>query len=49
MSIALRKTLASESNGTGTELLVTRENGYELRVEPERIDLWRFERLVARR
>ena len=41
----LRKTLASESNGTGTELLVTRENGYELRVQPERIDLWRFERL----
>jgi DNA-binding SARP family transcriptional activator len=42
----LRKALAAEGNSTGSDLLVTRENGYELRVDPERIDLWRFERLV---
>jgi DNA-binding SARP family transcriptional activator len=40
----LRKVLADAGAG---DLLVTRENGYELVVEPERIDAHRFERLVA--
>ena len=42
----LRKALATEGNSTGSDLLVTRENGYQLRVDPERIDLWRFECLA---
>src|SRR5918999_765610 len=40
----LRKVLADAG---AADLLVTRENGYELVVEPERIDAHRFERLVA--
>jgi DNA-binding SARP family transcriptional activator/class 3 adenylate cyclase len=40
----LRKALADAG---AADLLVTRENGYELVVEPERIDAHRFERLVA--
>ena len=39
----LRKALGPEGN----ELLVTRPPGYALRVEPEQVDLRRFERLVA--
>ena len=31
----------------GDDLLVTHPPGYALRVEPGRLDLWRFERLVA--
>ena len=37
----LRKTLAAD------DVVLTREHGYELRVEPDRVDANRFERLVA--
>jgi WD40 repeat protein/DNA-binding SARP family transcriptional activator len=41
----LRKTLA---NGNGSDgLLVTRDHGYQLKLDPERLDAYRFERLVA--
>jgi DNA-binding SARP family transcriptional activator len=39
----LRKALAR----AGTELIATRERGYELRVEPELVDAQRFERLMG--
>ena len=43
----LRRALAGH-NGTGSaQLVVTRERGYELRLEPERLDSNRFVRLVA--
>ena len=44
----LRKALASGAGNVahGDGPVVTREHGYELRVEPERIDARRFERLV---
>jgi DNA-binding SARP family transcriptional activator len=42
----LRKALAGEA-GNGSGVVVTRESGYELRVDPERLDAQRFERLVA--
>jgi predicted ATPase/DNA-binding SARP family transcriptional activator len=43
----LRKALdAGAGNGAG-ELIVTREHGYELKLDPERLDSHRFERLVA--
>jgi predicted ATPase/DNA-binding SARP family transcriptional activator len=41
----LRKALAA-SNGT-PDLIVTREHGYQLALDPERLDSHRFERLVA--
>ena len=37
----LRKTLAAD------DVVLTRDHGYELRVEPDRVDANRFERLVA--
>jgi predicted ATPase/class 3 adenylate cyclase/DNA-binding winged helix-turn-helix (wHTH) protein len=40
----LRKALAA---GAGGELIVTRERGYECRLDPERLDSHRFERLTA--
>jgi DNA-binding SARP family transcriptional activator len=40
----LRKALGDAG---ATDLLVTRENGYELVVDPEQLDARRFERLVA--
>jgi SARP family transcriptional regulator, regulator of embCAB operon len=45
----LRKALAaSAGNGAaGDGLLVTRERGYELRLDPDLLDAHRFERLVA--
>jgi DNA-binding SARP family transcriptional activator len=45
----LRKALAAGAGagGAGGGLLVTRERGYELRLDPERLDSNRFERLVA--
>jgi DNA-binding SARP family transcriptional activator len=44
----LRKALAGAGNGgAGGALLVTRERGYELRLDPERLDSRRFEQLVA--
>src|SRR5918992_1226538 len=39
----LRKALAA---GAGRELVVTRERGYELELDPERLDSNRFERLL---
>jgi DNA-binding SARP family transcriptional activator len=42
----LRKALARDGDAPSLELLVTRENGYELNVDPERIDVARFERLA---
>ncbi|WP_086824685.1 BTAD domain-containing putative transcriptional regulator [Allokutzneria sp. NRRL B-24872] len=42
----LRTVLASNSDGTHTPLLLTHAPGYVLRVEPERIDLSRFESLA---
>ena len=43
----LRKALAGENGSATADLLVTRERGYELRLDPERLDSHRFERLVA--
>jgi DNA-binding SARP family transcriptional activator/WD40 repeat protein len=43
----LRKALASGDGNGSAELVVTRERGYELKLDPERVDLHRFERLVA--
>jgi class 3 adenylate cyclase/DNA-binding SARP family transcriptional activator len=40
----LRKALAT---GAGSDLVVTRERGYELELDPERLDANRFEALVA--
>jgi DNA-binding SARP family transcriptional activator len=43
----LRKALADgAANGQG-DLVVTREHGYELQLDPERLDAHRFERLVT--
>jgi DNA-binding SARP family transcriptional activator len=43
----LRKALANEEdNGSGL-VVATREHGYELELDPERLDAQRFERLVA--
>ena len=43
----LRKVLAGEAGNGSAGLVVTRERGYELRLDPERLDAHRFERLVA--
>ena len=43
----LRKALAGEEGSGTADLVVTRERGYELRLDPERLDSNRFERLVA--
>ena len=43
----LRKALAGGNGSAGDGLVVTRERGYELRVDPERLDAHRFRRLVA--
>jgi DNA-binding SARP family transcriptional activator len=43
----LRKALERSGTGVDRETLVTRERGYELRVDPERIDSHRFERLIV--
>lgn len=43
----LRKTLGPAQAGRASRMLVTREPGYELRVDPERIDSHRFQRLDA--
>jgi predicted ATPase/DNA-binding SARP family transcriptional activator len=40
----LRKALAA---GTGGDLVVTRERGYEFRLDPDRLDSHRFERLTS--
>src|SRR3954452_6679382 len=41
----LRKTLANGNGADGP--LVTRDRGYQLKLEPERLDAHRFERLAA--
>ena len=44
----LRKALAAGGDGNGSAgLVLTREHGYELRLDPERLDAARFERLLA--
>ena len=43
----LRQALAGEAGNRSASLIVTRERGYELRLDPERLDAQRFERLVA--
>ena len=43
----LRKVLASGAGDGSEALVVTREHGYELALDPERVDAHRFERLVV--
>jgi DNA-binding SARP family transcriptional activator len=43
----LRKALAGEAGSCSAGEVVTRERGYELVLDPERLDSHRFERLVA--
>jgi DNA-binding SARP family transcriptional activator len=43
----LRKTLAGGQRDGSAAAVATREHGYELRLDPERIDAHRFERLLA--
>ena len=43
----LRKALAGEAGNGSADVVVTREGGYELTLDPERLDSHRFERLVA--
>src|SRR5881275_2191272 len=42
----LRKALAAVDGATN-DVVLTREHGYELRLEPDRLDANRFDRLVA--
>ena len=44
----LRKALAGEAGDGAAGVVVTRERGYELALDPERLDSHRFERLVAK-
>jgi DNA-binding SARP family transcriptional activator/tetratricopeptide (TPR) repeat protein len=44
----LRKALAGGEGNDPAGAVATREHGYELRLDPERLDAHRFERLVAR-
>jgi DNA-binding SARP family transcriptional activator len=43
----LRRALAQAAPSGSGGLVLTREHGYELRLDPERLDAHRFERLVA--
>jgi DNA-binding SARP family transcriptional activator len=43
----LRKALGTDVGTGSAGLLVTRERGYELRLDPDRVDAHRFKRLVA--
>jgi DNA-binding SARP family transcriptional activator len=43
----LRKALAAGSGNGSEGVVVTREHGYELRIDPECLDAQRFERLLA--
>ena len=43
----LRKALDGKDGSGSGDLVVTRERGYELRLDAERVDSHRFERLVA--
>jgi DNA-binding SARP family transcriptional activator len=43
----LRKALAGDAGNDSAGAIVTRERGYELRLDPERLDAQRFERLIV--
>ncbi|HET8821709.1 MAG TPA: BTAD domain-containing putative transcriptional regulator [Thermoleophilaceae bacterium] len=43
----LRKALTGETGPRSAGVVVTRERGYELRLDPDRVDAHRFERLVS--
>jgi predicted ATPase/DNA-binding SARP family transcriptional activator len=43
----LRKALGDGAGNGADSVIVTREHGYELKLDPERLDSHRFERLVA--
>ena len=43
----LRKSLDAGAGNGADSVIVTREHGYELKLDPERLDSHRFERLVA--
>jgi DNA-binding SARP family transcriptional activator len=43
----LRRALASSGGARPTDVVATRKNGYELTLDPDRLDAHRFERLVA--
>src|SRR5215208_58829 len=43
----LRKALARGSGNGSNDLVITREHGYELRLDPEQLDAHRFERLLV--
>jgi DNA-binding SARP family transcriptional activator len=43
----LRKALAAGEGDGSSDLIVTRGHGYQLELEPERLDAYRFERLAA--
>src|SRR3954471_18057576 len=43
----LRKALAESRGDGGPDTIVTREHGYRLEIDPERLDATRFERLLA--
>jgi predicted ATPase/DNA-binding SARP family transcriptional activator len=43
----LRKALDAGAGNGADELIVTREHGYELKLDPEQLDSRRFERLIA--
>jgi predicted ATPase/DNA-binding SARP family transcriptional activator len=43
----LRKALRASAGGSSDDLLVTRESGYELQLDPECVDAHRFEALFA--
>ena len=45
--VRLRKALAGQAGHGPADVVVTRERGYELRLDPDRVDSHRFERLVA--
>jgi WD40 repeat protein/DNA-binding SARP family transcriptional activator len=43
----LRKTLAGETGNDSGDIIVTRDHGYELKLDPEHLDSHQFELLVA--
>ena len=43
----LRKALSAASGGTALDVVITRDSGYQLQLDPEHLDAYRFERLVA--
>src|SRR5687768_12979353 len=43
----LRKALAGRTGDAADSVILTRESGYELRIDPDQLDSRRFERLVG--